>query len=83
MNILFIVYTEFHLVWLCRKLLACRKTLESIPGTNKAYHRQSVALHNRTISRQSVPLMCIYQRPTGVKNNVIEYNFPHVLRSNI
>ena len=29
-----LVYTEFILVWLCRKLLAYRHTFESISGTN-------------------------------------------------
>ena len=31
----YLVYTEFILVWLCRKLLAYRNTLESFPGTNQ------------------------------------------------
>ena len=30
-----LLYTEFVLVWLCRKLLAYRNTLESVPGTNQ------------------------------------------------
>ena len=30
-----IVYTEFILFWLCRKLLGYRNTLKSIPGTNQ------------------------------------------------
>ena len=30
-----LVYTEFILVWLLRKLLAYRHTIESVPGTNQ------------------------------------------------
>ena len=33
--IIAVVYTEFNLVWLWRKLLAYRNTLESVPGTNQ------------------------------------------------
>ena len=33
-KIIILVYTEFILVRLCRKLLAYRYTLESVPGTN-------------------------------------------------
>ena len=33
--VLSLVYTEFILVWLWRKLLCYRNTLESVPGTNQ------------------------------------------------
>ena len=32
---MYLVYTEFILVWLCRKLEAYKHTLESIPWTNQ------------------------------------------------
>ena len=42
--ILLVVCTKFILVWLCRKLLAYRNTLKSLPGTNQ-YCAMSVMFH--------------------------------------
>ena len=61
-----LVYTEFILVQMCRKLLAYRNTLQSLPGTNQyiAMSAKFLAQGNNDLSQSGFELVWCVKHST-------------------